>query len=453
MPAQIDGYVTDVSYVRTFVREQAPAWLDHVALLNGLRPPPRAQGFSWCDLGCGPGLTVSLLAGLHPQGYFHGIDVMPEHIEEARGFAREARLRNARFHTADFGAACALDLPGFDYIVAHGVYSWVGAQSQHELLRFVDRFLKPGGLLYLSYNAMPGWAADLGVQKLIQTFAGGGRGNSLRRVAAAAQRVHAMGEARAAALQASPLLPLLRPGNSPVAYLAHEFLGASWKPLYVTQVRAAVAGIGLAPVGSARLIDNYDRFVLGEAARAALQGIEDTNARELARDFFLCPHLRCDVYSRDAPRLSEAQRTRRLAESSYTLAQPAGRIEFGVTTPAGRLGYDNAVARHLVAELAQGPRRLRDITAPGIARSELLANLLTLCAAGQVLPVEGANAPVRKLMATLQRRLDTPLEAPYLPLPCGTALRLPRELLGAMRNRTSLRGFPGWQEFLAAQMR
>lgn len=451
MPAQNDGYITDVPYLRTFIRMQAPAWLDHVALIHGIRPPPRRQGLAWCDLGCGPGLTVNLLAGMHPQGRFHGVDLMPEHIAEARHLARQAGLRNAQFHAADFAGAAALDLPPFDYIVAHGVYSWVGPQSQHDLLRFIERFLKPGGLVYLSYNALPGWAADLGLQRLVREFAGAARGNSLRRVTAAAGLVQALGAARAPGLVNSPLLGMLGGGDRPAAYLAHEFLGSSWKPLYVTEVRQALRGIGLEPLGGARLLDNYDSYALGQAARDALRPIADPDLRELARDFFLCPHLRCDVFGRDAPGLSQAQRARRLAEACYTLAQPAAATRFSVPTPAGTLRYDNPAARHLVAELAQGPRRLRDIPSGGFTRAELLAKLLTLCAADQVLPVEGAGGAVKRLNRTLLRRLDTPLETLHLPLPCGTALPLPRAVLRALRDGGSLRGYPGWQEFLAAQ--
>lgn len=452
MPAKSrDGYVSDVPYLRNFIGMQAPAWLDHVALINGVRPPPRAAGFTWCDLGCGPGLTVNLLAGTHRQGQFHGVDLMPEHIAEAQGLAREAGLRNAHFHAADFAGAAALGLPAFDYIVAHGVYSWVGQQAQQDLLRFIERFLKPGGLVYLSYNALPGWAADLGLQRLMREFAATGRGNSLRRAVAAAAGVAALGEARAPGLVDSPLLPLLRGGELPAAYLAHEFLDGSWQPLYVTQVRQAARGIGLEPVGAARLLDNYDSWVLGKAARKTLEAIEDPDLRELARDFFLRPHLRCDVYSRGSRYLDEAQRRRRLGAACYSLAQPAAATHFSIDTPGGTLRYDNEVTRHLVAELGHGPRRLRDIPANGLARGELLAGLLSLCAAGQVLPVEGGRAPAQRLRRTLLRRLDTPLEALCLPLPCGTALKLPRGLLRLLRDRGSLRGYPGWKEFLDAQ--
>ena len=72
------------------------------------------------------------------------------------------RLRTVDiFHALDFAAATEVDLPKFQYIVAHGVYAWIDEAAAASLRRFVDRHLAPGGLVYVSYNAMPGWAAKL----------------------------------------------------------------------------------------------------------------------------------------------------------------------------------------------------------------------------------------------------------------------------------------------------
>src|SRR6266581_4058235 len=76
MPVSPDvaGYVTDIPYVAGFKPMLAPAWLDFVALIGGVRPPARTGGFTWCDLGCGQGVTAAILAATHPDGVFHGIE-------------------------------------------------------------------------------------------------------------------------------------------------------------------------------------------------------------------------------------------------------------------------------------------------------------------------------------------------------------------------------------------
>ena len=170
-----DGYVDDVPYPCSFIRELAPAWLDFVATLSGFEAPSRAGKFTWCELGCGQGLTAAVLAATHPDGEFHGIDVMPHHIDHARALVVDAGIGNLTLHAADFAAASDIELPCFDYIVAHGVYAGSLRNSARTCARFIDRRLKPGGLIYVSYNAMPGWTADAPFQYLVREIAGTAR--------------------------------------------------------------------------------------------------------------------------------------------------------------------------------------------------------------------------------------------------------------------------------------
>ncbi len=135
----------------------APAWLDFVALLSGFEPPARKEGFAWCELGCGQGVTAAILAATHPEGRFCGIDLMPDHIAGAQRLRERAATANLDLHCLDFAAAAERDLPQFDYIVAHGVYSWVDERSRANLRRFIAGHLASPGLVYISYNAMPGW--------------------------------------------------------------------------------------------------------------------------------------------------------------------------------------------------------------------------------------------------------------------------------------------------------
>ena len=62
MTREINGYMTDIPYLRDFKPMLAPAWLDHVALAGGVEPPARQDGFAWCDLGCGQGVSAAILA-------------------------------------------------------------------------------------------------------------------------------------------------------------------------------------------------------------------------------------------------------------------------------------------------------------------------------------------------------------------------------------------------------
>ncbi len=430
-----DGYVADVPYVPMFIRELAPAWLDHVALLSGIQPPDRRQGFAWCDLGCGFGRTAAIFAATHPLGRFHGIDMMSAHIDRARRFAADCVITNAEYHVADFAAAREMDLPRFDYIVAHGVYSWVSAESRAALRAFIDRHLRPGGLVYLSYNAIPGRAADLPFQRLVQALGSTAAGDSTSRYRTAAAIVHAMADLKPPALEASPFLNRLRGKKETLAepYLVHELMTEHWEPLCVTEVRAAMAAVGLAAVGSATLIENFDSFVLGSAAREVLSTISDVDVREFARDFLINQFFRRDVFVRDVRRLDGETQRERLMAATYTLLRPAAMIEYVTSTPAGRLSFDSEVARRVVAALAAGPSPLTPVAMDKAMAEDVLASALALAAAGMIAPVEAGRVEVSNFNEAA-RSLPGSQGSRQIALPCGTAISLAPELERSIRE-------------------
>jgi SAM-dependent methyltransferase len=434
------GYAADIPYLRDFKPMLAPAWLDHVALVAGIEPPARRNGFVWCDLGCGQGVTAAILAATHPSGVFHGIDAMPAHIDHARRLAAAAAIPNLELHAVDFAAASGLALPQFDYIVAHGVYTWIGPEAQRAVREFINRRLKPGGLVYLGYNAMPGWARDLPFQGLLREFGRTFPGDAFERFTAAAGRARALASAGVASLAASFIVRELqeRPEDYPPAYLVHEFMPAAWQPLYVTEVRRHMATNGLEPVASATLSENFDWMVLDEAARQTLGAIADPDARELVRDYYLDQRFRCDVFARGNRRLGPGERAGRFHSSAFALARPVPRIRYRTTTPAGSVNYDSPAARAIVTELSTGR----------LARTEDVKTLLTLCAAGDIMPAEPGRASVSHLNQVLCGRVDGPEEIRWLALPCGTAVEVDLGLLRALRDGQPVDD--DWRRFLAS---
>ena len=148
---------SELPYTRNFFPDLSPAHLNLVCSLAGVTPPQLTQGFDYCELGCGQGLTTTLLAASFPQGRFWGVDFNPTHIGLAQKFAHNAGIDNLTFLDASFEEILEWDdLPMFDYITLHGIYSWISRTQQQNLVRFIHRCLKPGGVVYNSYNAKPG---------------------------------------------------------------------------------------------------------------------------------------------------------------------------------------------------------------------------------------------------------------------------------------------------------
>src|SRR5262249_24909122 len=162
-----EGYVTDLQYTPSFCKEQSPAILRLACMLNGVETTPESGSFTYCDLGCGEGQTALILAAGYPEGRFYGVDFNPGHIMRARGIAAAAALSNVEFLERSFDDLADESFPEFDFITLHGVYSWISPGLRQSIVQFVARQLKPGGIVYVGYNAMPGSTSGLAVQRLL----------------------------------------------------------------------------------------------------------------------------------------------------------------------------------------------------------------------------------------------------------------------------------------------
>ena len=178
-------------------------------------------------------------------------------------------------------------------------------------------------------------------------------------------------------------------------YFAHEYLAPAWQPLYVTQVRAELATIGLRPVGSATLADNFDSFVLQAAQRDALAEIGDDDLRELVRDCMLMTRLRRDLFSRHAVAICADDQRRDILRLAIFRTRAAG-IDGDLLNEnrGGTVRFDNPLARRIVAALAHGPQPLRQLGEPN---SELVTNALALASAGIIRPAQKRDTAVSAL--------------------------------------------------------
>ena len=358
---------------------------------------------------------MNLLAAANPEGEFVGIDAIEGHVRHARSVARAARLSNVRFLHCTFEQALARRFKAFDYVFAHGVYTWVSDTNADRLFELARRFLKPGGLYAMGYNVEPGWSSLRPVQRLLfelgQRECTHDQGPAITR---ALQRLSELTRAGARALSLPPhaarIVEML-PGL-PVSYLTHEYLNSAWRPVFVTEAHARARQHGLEFVASANVETRRMDFVLRSEAREIVAAQEDPVLREFLIDLCLNRSFRSDVFTREGRRLPRARtRSRRLA-GRYALLRPRRGLDYTLHTAAGRLRFDNRAARALTRALEASPCRLADVAArvPGLRCSE--ADLLNvadaLLAARIIAPVDPRKRvqPV-PLNDLLRRRIDS----------------------------------------------
>lgn len=125
------------------------------ARLHGLDAAP-ATTARVLELGCGTGGNLLPMAQAFPKSRCLGIDLSAGQIAWGNQVREEAGLDNVELRALDLADVNA-SFGEFDYVIAHGVYSWVDASVKARLLDVMSERLAPGGVAYLSYNVKPGW--------------------------------------------------------------------------------------------------------------------------------------------------------------------------------------------------------------------------------------------------------------------------------------------------------
>ena len=146
----------DFQYENLAFRNTHPDWLGTVGRIFGMTPA-RADACRVLELGCGPGGNLVPLAELLPGSEFVGVDLSSTQIARARTDAAAIGATNVRFEAMDI-----LDVPdwgSFDYVICHGVFSWVPDDVRRRILTIASEQLSPQGIAYVSYNTLPGWHA------------------------------------------------------------------------------------------------------------------------------------------------------------------------------------------------------------------------------------------------------------------------------------------------------
>lgn len=300
------GYNTEVPYTFGYYRETDPAWLDFAALITGCWPPQPTPGrpLRYADFGCGQGFGLCLTAALHPEMEFVGIDFNPAHIAHAQNLARRAALANVRFIEGDFielGRHWPEELGQFDYVVLHGIWSWIAKPVRDGAAAAIKRCTTPGGLVYNSYNAQPGWHSGSILRELLmavsQAEADQSQLEGLRRAVAMAKRLNEVG---AMVFKVYPALGqrLQTIEKHDLRYVANEYINEAhtifWGHEVVTEMKAAK----LALIASATLPENFLPGLLPPAQAEAVNGISQPGLRNLLIDLMINQAFRRDLFQR-----------------------------------------------------------------------------------------------------------------------------------------------------------
>lgn len=228
-----------------------PDTLATVATLLGLDPAP-VEHCRVLELGCaGGGHLIPMALGL-PDSQFVGIDYAARQIADGQMAAQALDLSNIELRHMDI-MDTPPDLGPFDYIIAHGIFSWVPKPVQEKILDICQAQLAPHGVAYVSYNTYPGWHM-LGAARQMMLYHTRHVTDPHMRAAQARALIEFLAEAVPSDEKAGGLLPIYsgllkkeleRWKETSDAYLLHEELEEINEPMYFYQFAERAASHGL----------------------------------------------------------------------------------------------------------------------------------------------------------------------------------------------------------------
>ncbi|WP_448956400.1 class I SAM-dependent methyltransferase [Labrys neptuniae] len=341
-----DGYITDVGYTAGFYSEMAPGHLAFCALVTGRAPGGALQPRRVLELGFGQGFGLALLAAANPDIDFEGCDFNPAHLAHARDLIDTAGLTNLSVTQASFEAMAAqAGDDDADIVLLHGILSWVAQETEEAVLAILRRRLRRDGVLYVSYNCLPGWAPLVPIRQLILQVKQRHDGNSQAQIAAALALLARLKQDNAAYFAANPAAGAhvdAMLGQDRV-YLAHEYLSEHWRLFQFSDVAARLdQADGLHYVASATLAENFDQFAVPANLQPLIAHTADPVLRETLRDVAANKNFRRDIFGRGGEALDGAERRALLARLHFAPTVPRHRQVFKFRGPLNELvGHDD----------------------------------------------------------------------------------------------------------------
>src|SRR5450830_278432 len=389
-----DGYVTDIGYTHGYYPQLNPARLQLGFAAAGLHSPLVQSA---CELGFGQGLSINIHAAAAPVAWY-GNDFNAQQAAHAQSLAGAAHS-NAHLQQASFLEYCARDdLPQFDFIAMHGIWSWVSADNRRIIRDFVARQLKIGGVLYVSYNTQPGWAAFMPLRDLLLRHfdmpSNEGRG-SAERIDAALAFADGLFAANPVYAQANPFmqerLELIKKQSR--HYLAHEYFNRNWHAESFADMADIWAGAGLEFACSADFRDYLDIANLTPQQRDFSAGIDDRHLRQSVRDFMVNQQFRRDYWVRGAQGLAPAMHQATLAQQRVVLLSHPDKIPMMLKTVSAEITLNRHIYGPIIEELADmRPHSLGEIAgivgSRNLGLQQVLDAVMILIGAGNAAPVQ-----------------------------------------------------------------
>lgn len=420
------GYNIEVPYTYGYYRETSPQWLRWATYLGG-RKPPSGKKIRYLELGCGQGFNLLLHASSHPSMEFLGIDFNPSHIAHAEELVRLSGLTNVKFVEGDFlelEKEWPKEYGTFHYVVLHGTWSWVSKDVRKALINILRKVVVPGGIVYISYNALPGWLPGSIVRETLLAFK---KISQLPASSSATEGLKVLKRIEELGAAVFSSLPALKPRlenflRQDPAYLVGEFMHETHRLFWVHEVIEEALSAKLYYAATCTLPENFLPALLPEDARRFIMDFSHPVFRLFLTDLFINQAFRRDLYQKGVVQPSLIEQMREiLSEKFIKISEPPPEWKFTLTF--GEVTARREIYEPILEEVSKGAKSVEELLKLQVFKERGLTSLIQaislLLDRGVVAPYNEGNNPdyTRKLVKTIIQRVDEGRNYSYLPCP------------------------------------
>ncbi len=396
-----EGYTAEVNYISGYYSELSPTRI-RLALLSCGIEHSVPEDPDYLELGFGQGGSLNVNAATS-SGRFWGTDFNPAQVANARHLAKAMGKPITLLEDSFEELATRDDLPQFDIIALHGIWSWINDGARRAILEIARKSLKPGGAFYISYNITPGWSPAAPLRTLLSEYARReGSGPILNRVEESIQFVERVIATNAPYFMQNPSLAgrLEQIKKSDRAYVAHEYFNANWDPMPFSKVADRLAEAKLGFAASAGIIDNVPAFSLPADAFALLNSIKDPVMRQTTRDYYSNNQFRRDIFVKGDQPMTPYDFNRRVEATRFMLLGQAANCPTRVNTALGDIELKADIYRAVADALAKSPdgsatvgELMKAKGTQSLSRAQIWEILLVLTAVNFVSPTCISSTP------------------------------------------------------------
>jgi len=378
------GYVKDLAYTYGYFSELNPLNVKLKFLNAGISAPEFGTA---CELGFGQGLSINIHAAASLCSWF-GTDFNSEQALFAREIASASSAEIQLFGEA-FAEFVNRDLPNFDYIGLHGIWSWISDENREIILDFIRRKLNVGGVVYIGYNTLPGWSTFAPIRHLMKThveITTAENAEIINHISSAVEFTEKLLSTKPMFARANPLIEerVNKIKGQNRIYLTHEYFNEVWNPSHFSSMVQMMAEANLSYGCSASYLDHIEVVNLTSEQLKFLAEIKDPVLKETARDFMVNRYFRRDYWIKNSQALTAIEQIEGIRELRLVMTAYRPEVEMKIIGNLGEAILTEKIyspvldlmADHKIRNFYQIEQAVKN---EGISFSQLVEIIMVLC--------------------------------------------------------------------------